>query len=427
MFVDDANLTDPATIQAQVNDTCLFLVGLGAVALVCGFIAVACWTAVGEQLIKRMKTAYLKAVLNQDPAWFDGHSVGEIPGAFAGNMAAIQDVATRKAAELLFYATGVVASLAVAVIVNASMAGVTLASLPLIMLGTALEMKAAGRAQKAKQDSYSAAGAIAFEAIGGIRTVASQCSERLDMARYNEHLAAAQTASVKTALLTGVGSAVRHGAFQLAYMAIYSYAIAQVSADVSDGCADNCTTGGAIMTTVICVVQAAVALAALVQCLLALSKARAAAVAIFAVIDRVPAIDAYSQSGARVTELRGALSVEKLKFSYPSRPGEMVYDGLSLSIAAGEYLALVGPSGGGKSTLVKLILRLYDPCEGRICLDGVDLKDLNVAWLRDIIGHVGQGMSSLRRSESEVVCMKVAEASLQPHTTVTAQWSGCGS
>eukprot|EP00611_Tribonema_gayanum_P029891 TRINITY_DN8149_c0_g2_i5.p1 TRINITY_DN8149_c0_g2~~TRINITY_DN8149_c0_g2_i5.p1 ORF type:complete len:1186 (-),score=295.98 TRINITY_DN8149_c0_g2_i5:444-3758(-) len=144
------------------------------------------------------------------------------------------------------------------------------------------------------------------------------------------------------------------------------------------------------MTTVVCVVQAAVALSSLVQCLLALRRAHAATASVFAVIDRVPAVDAYSPQGARIAELQGALSIESVKFSYPSRAEEMVFDGLSLSIAAGQSLALVGPSGGGKSTLVKLMLRLYDPSAGRICLDGVDIKALNVAWLRNIIGHVGQ-------------------------------------
>ncbi|CAM9731996.1 unnamed protein product, partial [Heterosigma akashiwo] len=77
-------------------------------------------------------------------------------------------------------------------------------------------------------------------------------------------------------------------------------------------------------------------------------------------------------------------------FAYPTRPGNPVYRGLDLEVAPGESVALVGPSGEGKSTLIALVLRFYDPREGAVCLDGQDIRGLNLKWYRSKIGYVGQ-------------------------------------
>ena len=84
------------------------------------------------------------------------------------------------------------------------------------------------------------------------------------------------------------------------------------------------------------------------------------------------------------------LKFRNVTFSYPTRPGKLIMDGFNLSIRKGETLALVGPSGGGKSTVVSLIERFYDPASGTVDFEGVDVKDLNVKWLRDQIGMVQQ-------------------------------------
>ena len=86
----------------------------------------------------------------------------------------------------------------------------------------------------------------------------------------------------------------------------------------------------------------------------------------------------------------GAIAVENLQFNYPTRPEVQVMQGLSVSVKPGQTLALVGPSGCGKSTVVSLIERFYDPLGGMLTLDGVDLRDLNLQWLRSQIGIVSQ-------------------------------------
>lgn len=108
----------------------------------------------------------------------------------------------------------------------------------------------------------------------------------------------------------------------------------------------------------------------------------------FALLDRVPAVRAGC-GGLTPAAVGGTISFEDVAFSYPSRPTAPVLTGLTLAIAPGETLAIVGESGGGKSTLLALVARFYDPAAGRITLDGVDVRDL-VTWLRSAVGYANQ-------------------------------------
>ena len=111
---------------------------------------------------------------------------------------------------------------------------------------------------------------------------------------------------------------------------------------------------------------------------------------LFATIDRVPSIDSADPGGLKPEKVEGAVSLQNVSFSYPSRPSVPVLRDLSITFAAGKTSALVGASGSGKSTIISLAERFYDPVFGSVQLDGVDLKDLNVKWLRSQIGLVSQ-------------------------------------
>jgi ATP-binding cassette subfamily B (MDR/TAP) protein 1 len=124
--------------------------------------------------------------------------------------------------------------------------------------------------------------------------------------------------------------------------------------------------------------------------LMELKEARIACRRVLAIINRVPHIDAFSEDGARLESVRGQVSVQEVVFAYPTRPGFLVCRGYSLEVEAGKVCALCGPSGSGKSTIIQLIERFYDPRSGSVLLDGVDIRTLNVRWLRSQLGLVSQ-------------------------------------
>lgn len=110
----------------------------------------------------------------------------------------------------------------------------------------------------------------------------------------------------------------------------------------------------------------------------------------FEAIERKPLIDAYDSNGVKLDDIRGDIELKDIYFSYPSRPGEQVFNGFSLSIPSGTTAALVGQSGSGKSTIISLIERFYDPQAGEVLIDGVNLKEFQLKWIRGKIGLVSQ-------------------------------------
>jgi len=108
------------------------------------------------------------------------------------------------------------------------------------------------------------------------------------------------------------------------------------------------------------------------------------------IIERTTKIDAFSGDGVQPAGVVGAVEVRDVVFAYPSAKEHLVCKGYSLTISAGATVALCGPSGSGKSTIISLIERFYDPQSGMVMLDGVDIKTLNVKWLRSQLGLVGQ-------------------------------------
>jgi len=110
----------------------------------------------------------------------------------------------------------------------------------------------------------------------------------------------------------------------------------------------------------------------------------------FEMCDRRPAIDSFSEEGLTPPACRGEVVVTDVVFAYPTAVDHQVCRGFSLHVPAGTSMALCGASGSGKSTLIQLLERFYDPLSGSITLDGVDIKSLNVRWLRSQLGLVGQ-------------------------------------
>jgi ABC-type multidrug transport system fused ATPase/permease subunit len=144
------------------------------------------------------------------------------------------------------------------------------------------------------------------------------------------------------------------------------------------------------MTVFFALIMGAMALGQAGPNVAAFAVGRGAAVGVFAVLDRESRIDALSEAGLRPAALQGRLAFRNVRFAYPSRPTETILLNLELDIAANTTVALVGESGCGKSTIMALLARHYDPLEGTITLDGVDIRELNVQWLRAQCALVSQ-------------------------------------
>ncbi|KAG8754579.1 GTPase-activating protein [Serendipita sp. 396] len=149
---------------------------------------------------------------------------------------------------------------------------------------------------------------------------------------------------------------------------------------------------GIIVNVFLSILIGSFSLAMLAPEVAAVASAQGAAAKLYSTIDRIPPIDSASPDGLKPdrSTVKGGLTINSVRFNYPSRPDVPVLKGVNLVVPAGKTVALVGASGSGKSTIVALIERFYDPLDGSIELDGVDLKSLNIKWLRSHIGLVSQ-------------------------------------
>jgi len=125
-------------------------------------------------------------------------------------------------------------------------------------------------------------------------------------------------------------------------------------------------------------------------CMSAFAAGQAAAFKMFETIERKPEIDAYDTNGKILNDIRGNIELNDVYFSYPARPDEKIFGGFSLFVPSGTTAALVGQSGSGKSTVISLIERFYDPQSGQVLIDGINLKDFQLKWIRGKIGLVSQ-------------------------------------
>lgn len=120
-----------------------------------------------------------------------------------------------------------------------------------------------------------------------------------------------------------------------------------------------------------------------------------------------------SKSGQQLSKVDGHIQFKDVCFSYPSRPDVVIFDKLSLNIPSGKIVALVGGSGSGKSTVISLIERFYEPLSGQILLDGCDIRHLDLKWLRQQIGLVNQEPALFATTIRENILYGKSDASLE--------------
>lgn len=148
--------------------------------------------------------------------------------------------------------------------------------------------------------------------------------------------------------------------------------------------------GGTVLTVFFSVMMGSMALGQAGQQFATIGTALGAAASLYEVIDRVPEIDAYSEEGVKPEKISGRIKIENVEFTYPTRPDVQVLKDVSLEAQPGQTIALVGSSGCGKSTIIQLLQRFYNPDAGKIYIDDIPIADFNIKYLRQLVGVVSQ-------------------------------------
>ena len=230
--------------------------------------------------------------------------------------------------------------------------------------------------------AYAEGGSLAEEVISSVRNaVAFGTQDRLAK-QYDTHLTRAERSGIK--VKAGIGCMVA-GMMLIMYLN-YGLAFWMGSKYLVDGKVEL----SSVLTIMLAVMIGAFNLGNVAPNMQAFVTALGAAAKIFNTIDRESPLDPTDDSGEKPEKVEGTITLQDVKHIYPSRPEVTVMNGVSLVIPAGKTTALVGASGSGKSTIVGLVERFYDPVQGSVLLDGRDVKDLNLRWLRQQMSLVQQ-------------------------------------
>jgi ATP-binding cassette subfamily B protein len=337
---------------------------------------------IGERTIADLRVAVQKNLLTLPPRFFEENRPSEIASRLTADTAILEQVVGSSVSiALRNLATGI-GGIIYLFALSPKLAGMLIVGIPLVFGPVIFFGRRIRTLSRSSQDRIADVGSTVSETLSAMKIVQAFGQEERELGRFRSAVenafAVARSRFSMRAIMTFTVIALVFGAI---VMILWEGAI-----DVAAGR----MTGGAIAAFVFTGVLVGGAFGALTEVYGDLLRGSGAAGRIEELMRAKAEIRAPANPVALPEPARGALNFEQVSFRYPTRPDDKAVTELDLAIAPGETVAVVGPSGAGKSTLFQLALRFYDPQEGRVTLDGVDLRDADPAAVRQRIAFVPQ-------------------------------------
>ncbi|KPA82147.1 putative mitochondrial p-glycoprotein [Leptomonas pyrrhocoris] len=363
------------------SSTALIMVYIGiGVFVVCGG-HVLCWTIAASRQMARIRLRFFEAALRQDIGWHDEHSPGELTARMTGDTRVIQNGINDKLSQGVMNASMGLLGFIFGFVFCWELTLVMLGMMPFIaIMGAAIGSIMAKMTEQTRKH-FAKAGSMATEVMENIRTVQTFGKEEYETQRFGESVLEAQKKGIRKEFIS-TGSA---GIIMALVFITYTIAFFFASYLVQWGRVEM----KGVISTFLSVLIGSFGLGFVAPSTTAFAESRAAAYEIFKAIDRVPPVD-IDAGGVPVTGFRDSIEFRSVKFAYPTRPDMMLFRDLSLTIKCGQKVAFSGASGCGKSSMIGLVQRFYDPLGGAVLCDGVDMRELCLRDWRDQIGIVSQ-------------------------------------
>eukprot|EP01083_Nonionella_stella_P085409 236851_1 len=339
------------------------------------------FTLASERVIARLRRSLFGSVISQEISFFDRHRTGDLLtrlGADTTEMA--KSLSGMNLSNGLRNTVQLFGSLGFMFYLSPKLSMAVFGIIPIGYMGARVYGKYVKQLSTQVQDALGQATVVAEERLGNIRTVRGFAHEEKEKRRFAKEVEKVMNLACHAGTVNAIffGSTTLTGNFTLLGVVAYASYLLQQGA----------ITSGTLTSFLFYTVYLGMSVMNMTRFYSELMKSLGASERVFELIDRSPQIS--NTGGLTPASVVGHINFEKVRFRYPTRPDARVFESLTLDVAPGSVLAVVGASGSGKSTLTSLLLRFYDPLSGKVCIDGEDVRDLDLTWLRTNIGIVAQ-------------------------------------
>lgn len=336
----------------------------------------------GERVVADLRRAVYDHLLGLSPGFYATTRTGEVLSRLTTDTTLIQTVVGSSISVALRTGATTIGALALMIVVSWQLALMVLAVGPLIILPIALFGRRVQRLSRSSQDSLATASARASESLRAIETVQAFTREPEERAHFGGAVEATYAVALRRIRVRAFMTAVVFSVILSGLIAVLWFGAVQVKA--------GNITPGAMTQFVMYAFVAVSGVGMLAETYAEVMRAAGATERLMEILAAKPDVAAPDAPKRLKTPVIGEISFEGVDFAYPARPEALALRRVSLEVKAGQTVALVGPSGAGKSTMFQLLLRLYDPQVGRVCVDGVGIADLDPSALRETLSIVQQ-------------------------------------
>jgi ATP-binding cassette subfamily B protein len=371
-----------AASAAQVDRYFLALLGIASLLAVATALRYYLVTWLGERIVADVREAVFRHMVRLSPAFYETTRTGEVLSRLTTDTTILQSVIGSGASIALRNMLLLIGGLAMLVITSPTLTGLIVVLVPVILLPLILFGRRVRRLSRTSQDRIADSSALAEEILSAMRIVQAYVREAWEAARFRQAVEDSFVAALARmrarAMLTAVVILFVFGSMVLV---LWFGAKAVLGGTMS---------GGQLGQFVLYAVLVAGSFAALAEVWGEMQRAAGAMERIMELLATEPGIRDPADPLPPTRPARGEVRIERLSFHYPARPEHPALHEVSFTVPAGQTVALVGPSGAGKTTVFQLLLRFYTPEVGRILLDGVDIARLTLADLRGTMAIVPQ-------------------------------------